>query len=147
MDDGVSALSSVEATKYRRGVGKIMWLTPIRGDIYYMAKELAIDLQNPTNEGMAKLRHLLRYLKGTSHYAQVIASRIQLHGDAPAELHVYVDSDWAGCTTTRKSTSGCVVSLLGCTIHSFNRTQGPIPLPLAAAKHNYLRLDLGCRKH
>ena len=37
---------------------------------------------------------------------------------------VAVDSDWAGCRTTRKSTSGCVIELLGCPIHAFSRTQG-----------------------
>ena len=63
VDDPVSALSSADATTYRRGVGKAMWLTRIRGDMYYVTKELARNLQNPTNEDMAKLRHLMRYLK------------------------------------------------------------------------------------
>ena len=103
-----------------------MWLTPIRGDIYYVAKELARNLQHPTIEDLAKLKHVLRYLKGTKHYSQVLVPRMQLHAHAVAELHVYVDSDWAGCRTTRKSTSGCVVVLLGCTIHQYARTQGSI---------------------
>ena len=68
----------------------------------------------------------MRYLKGTKHYALALAPRIQLPRDHQAELHCYVDSDWAGCRTTRKSTSGCVLQLLGCTIHAYSRTQGSI---------------------
>ena len=37
-----------------------------------------------------------------------------------------MDSDWAGCRTTRKSTSGCVIELLGSAIQAFSRTQGTV---------------------
>lgn len=33
-------------------------------------------------------------------------------GDCSLELGRFVDSDWAGCRKTRKSTSGAVVKLL-----------------------------------
>ena len=51
---------------------------------------------------------------------------MQLSPEVPVELTIVVDSDWAGCRTTRRSTSGCVISLFGCPIHSFSRTQGTI---------------------
>ena len=51
---------------------------------------------------------------------------VQLENHVPVELRVQVDSDWAGCRTTRKSTSGCVIELLGCPIQAFSRTQGTI---------------------
>ena len=63
--DAVSALGGAAVSLYRRGVGKCMWLTPVRPDIYYAAKELARHLQQPTTEHMIRLRRLLRYLKGT----------------------------------------------------------------------------------
>lgn len=121
----VAALSPVDAN-YRRGVCNLVWLTPIRGDIYHAARELARCLQHPTNEDLARQKYFLRYLRGTRHYAHVLVLRMQLHAEAVAQLHVHVGSDWAGCRTTRKSTSDCAVVLLGCTIHQYVRTQGCI---------------------
>ena len=124
--DGVSSLDDTMTNLYRKGVGKCMWLVPLRGDIYYTTKELARHLQSPTLEQMMRLKHLLRYLKGTQHYTLEIAPLVQLEEHVPVELKVQVDSDWAGCRETRKSTSGCVIELLGCAIHAFSRTQGTI---------------------
>ena len=106
--DAVSALEGKSISLYRRGVGKCMWMVPLRIEIYYTTKELARNLQHPTMESMMRLRLLLRYLKGTLHYVLVLYARVQLHRDVPVELKIYVDSDWAGCRTTRKSTSGCL---------------------------------------
>ena len=39
------------------------------------------------------------------------------------DLEVYVDSDWAGCTETRKSTTGVIIKLLGCCVMALSRTQ------------------------
>ena len=104
----VSALEEYQIQLDRRGVGKAMWMVPLRPDIYYTTKELARTLQEPTKESMIRLRHLLRYLKGTQHYRFAIYPRVQLSPEVPVELKVAVDSDWAGCRTTRRSTSGCV---------------------------------------
>ena len=55
--------------------------------------------------------------------------------DAKAvDLHVYCDSDWAGCKTTRKSTTGVVTQLLGCTIQHCSRTQATIALSSTASE-------------
>lgn len=57
---------------YRRTVGKLQRMTYTRPDISYATKELATALQAPTTADQQKLKHLLRYLKGTQHYKQVI---------------------------------------------------------------------------
>ena len=132
--DGVSELTSPDATMYRRAVGKLMWLTPIRPDINYSVKELSRQLTNPTVEDVGRLRHLLRYLKGTLNYSLLISPKLIPHKDAPLELDVYVDSDWAGCRTTRKSTSGAVISVLGTTIHHYSRTQNSTATSSAEAE-------------
>ena len=111
-----------------------MWLIPIRPDINYATKELSRSLQAPTMEDKAKLRHLLRYLKGTEDYQLVIEPRVIPARDACIELHCYVDSDWAGCRTTRKSTSGAVLQVLGCTVHHYSKTQATIATSSAEAE-------------
>ena len=46
----------------------------------------------------------------------------------------FVDTDWAGCRTTRKSTSGTVVQLLNSTVSFGSRTQGTIALSSGEAE-------------
>jgi len=100
-----------------------MWLIPIRPDINFAVKELSRSLQHPTIEDKAKLKYVLRYIKGTKHYGLEIAPRITQHSDAPLDIVCFVDSDWGGCRQTRKSTGGCVVQVLGCTVHHYSRVQ------------------------
>ena len=48
--------------------------------------------------------------------------------DCTLDIDGFVDSDWAGCRTTRKSTIGTVVQLLNSTVSCGSRTQGTIAL-------------------
>ena len=54
--------------------------------------------------------------------------------DCTLDIDCYVDSDWAGCRTTRKSTSGTVVQLLNSTVSFGSRTQGTIALSSGEAE-------------
>ena len=55
-------LSEEEHRKYRRLVGQLLWMSPIRPDITFAVKDLSRGVSAPTLEHMAKLKHLLRYL-------------------------------------------------------------------------------------
>ena len=50
------------------------------------------------------------------------------------DLDCYVDSDWAGCRSTRKSTSGTVVQILNSSVSFGSRTQGTIALSSGEAE-------------
>ena len=127
-------LSTEEHAQYRRAVGKLQWMTYTRPDISYATKELARALQQPTTADQQKLKHLLRYIKGTKDYKQIIRPTVKLPAKAIPDINVYVDSDWAGCPTTRKSTTGFIISLLGTTINYGSRTQATIALSSAEAE-------------
>ncbi len=99
----------------------------------HAAKELARALQQPTSADQQKLKHLLRDIKGTTHYKQVIRPTFKLT-EATHDLNVYVDSDWAGCVDTRKSTTGFRITFLGATISYGSRTQTTIALSSAEAE-------------
>ena len=122
--DGVSTLSTQEATNYRKGVGKLMWMTPIRPDIYFATKELSRSLREPTEDDMARLKHALRYVAGTKNYTLTIRPTVTATNHI--ETTCAVDSDWAGCQDTRKSTSGGVLRILGNPLHSYARTQSTL---------------------
>ena len=52
----------------------------------------------------------------------------------PKVLNVYVDTDFAGCKETRRSTSGGVAMLGGCCIKHWSKTQGTISLSSGEAE-------------
>ena len=79
-------LSKEEHAQYRRAVGKLQWLTYTRPDISYATKELARDLQSPTQHSLHKLKHLLRYLRGTQYYKQTVHPTITPEGISTFDL-------------------------------------------------------------
>ena len=87
-------------------------------------KEIARALTQPTTADQQKLKHLLRYIKGTQHYKQYVRPTTKTPtAEAAPDIQVFVDSDWAGCATTRKSTTGFLIKVFGATIHYGSRTQ------------------------
>ena len=102
-------------------MGKLQRMTYTRPDISYATKELARSLTQPTTLDQQKLKNVLRYIK-TQHYRFYVRPSIRTMDTTP-DLDVFVDSDWAGCATTRKSTSGFVIKFMGSTIHFGTRTE------------------------
>ena len=123
-----------EHALYRRIVGKLQWMTYTRPDLSFSTKELARSLQQPTYLNMKKMKHTLRYLQGTKDYKFILhPTTIPGNKDIPT-LDVFVDADWAGCTTTRKSTTGFAIKYLGATIHFGSRTQAIVALSSAESE-------------
>lgn len=52
----------------------------------------------------------------------------------PKDVEVFVDTDFAGCQTTRKSTSGGAALLGGCLIKHWSKTQSTISLSSGEAE-------------
>ena len=128
-------LSPEEHKVYRTAVGKLLWLALVRGDIAYGTKELSRDVTAPTMQSVAKCKHLLRYWIGTRMCVLRLRPSYQLaNGNCAVDINVYVDSDWAGCSKTRKSTSGSTVNVLGCNVVSAARTQGTLALSSGEAE-------------
>eukprot|EP00438_Fugacium_kawagutii_P020509 Skav212686 [mRNA] locus=scaffold1930:133681:135171:+ [translate_table: standard] len=131
---------------FRRIVGKLQWLAYIRPDMAYAIKELARSIQQPSIRDQRKLKHLIRYLAGTKHYSFIIkpSLRIGRHHSQPLDLNIFVDSDWAGCASTRKSTSGFIIQFCGATIHFGSRTQSVVALSSAEAE--FYAIGTGCQE-
>ena len=62
-------------------------------------------MSNPAEEDMQRMKRMIRFLKGLPRMVQKIA----FSDHPPSVIRAYVDSDWAGCRRTRKSTSGGVL--------------------------------------
>ncbi|XP_031096967.1 uncharacterized protein LOC116001217 [Ipomoea triloba] len=92
-------------TQYRRLAGALQYLTITRPDLSYVVNRLCQFMHTPTTEHWGLLKRVLRYVKGTLDYG------LRLAPSPSADIHALSDSDWAGCPTDRKSTSGYAVFL------------------------------------
>ena len=86
--EDAAPLDQQQHAQYRRLVGKIQWLSYIRPDISFATKELARALQQPTVHDDKRLKHLIRYLKGTETWKHSLRPTIRLnnHNKMPS-LH------------------------------------------------------------
>ncbi|GJU02531.1 ribonuclease H-like domain-containing protein [Tanacetum coccineum] len=62
-------------------------------------------MHDPREPHLSALKRILRYVQGTLNYG------LQLFSSSTTDLVAYSDADWAGCPTTRRSTSGYCVFL------------------------------------
>ena len=110
--DGCDLLNEVQHRQYRRVVGRLQWIAPVRPDLCYAVKELARALSAPTVEDWFKFKHVLRYLKGTWDLCLTIRALVFLaDNESTIDLLCDCDSDLAGCHSTRKSTTGSILVL------------------------------------
>ncbi|PKU60143.1 Retrovirus-related Pol polyprotein from transposon TNT 1-94 [Dendrobium catenatum] len=84
---------------YRHLVGSLQYLTITRPDLAYAVNKLCQFMHSPLCHHFHALKHLLRYIKGTVDLGLPITGH-------SSTLSAYVDSDWAGDPTDRKSTTG-----------------------------------------
>lgn len=72
----------------------------------------------PTTSDFGLLKRILRYIKGTVNYG------LHIKKDTGLELSAFCDSDWAGCKTSRRSTTG-FCTLLGPNLISWSAKRQP----------------------
>ena len=95
-------LNPSEATRFRSLGARANYLGLDRPDIQFATKEICRSMAKPSRGGMIRMKRLSRYLFEVPDPTARYDSDIR----ALKTILVYVDSDWAGCKATRKSTSG-----------------------------------------
>jgi hypothetical protein len=108
-----SEAPAVDATEYRSVVGSLRYLVNTRPDLAYSVGIVSRYMEAPTTEHWAAVKHILRYIKGTTDYGIVY-----LKEKGKVKILGYSDSDMAGDVDDRKSTSG-VAYFLGNSIVSW----------------------------
>ena len=80
------------------------------------------DLSTPNEHSLQKLKRLSRYHKGRPRHKYPFAM-------TPAtEINVFCDTDFVGCSQTRRSTSGGCAMIGGAQIKHWSNTKGAIAL-------------------
>lgn len=115
MDQNVKLLRDdntpeVDASLYRRLVGRLLYLTVTRPDITFAVNLLSQFLSCPRQSHLDAAYRVLRYLKSAP------GQGIFLPAAGGFDLHAYCDADWGGCATTRRSSSGYFITLGGAPI-------------------------------
>ena len=91
----------VNLTNFRSLIGSLMYLMNTRPDLTYSVSYLIRFMDKPSSEHLSTAKGILRYLKGTENYG-LLYNR----GNKDLKITGYSDSDFAGDTNDRKSTSG-----------------------------------------
>ena len=136
-DDEIE-LGAEDAKVYRSVTARTNYLSMDRPELQYSVKEACRSMAKPTMGGLRKLKRTLRFLKGSPRLIQ------WFEPCGPQDfVKVTVDSDWAGCRTTRKSTSGGVARWGSSTLKTWATTQAIIALSSGEAEY-YAMLKGAC---
>ena len=103
---------------YQAGAARSNYVGPDRPEIQFSTKECCRRMSQPTEVALRALKRIGRFFVG--HPRLVLAMAF---GEGSQPIDVYVDSDYAGCPRTRKSTSGGCVMRGTHLIKSWSNTQ------------------------
>ena len=117
-----------ELTPYQELVGCLLWLAGCtRPDIMFAASYLSRALAKPSRHHWDLAQGVLTYLSHTKTVG------LRLGGDG--ELQGWVDSDWAGCRDTRRSTTGWLMEYRGSPITWSSRRQATVSTSTVEAEY------------
>ncbi|KAK1440796.1 hypothetical protein QVD17_06628 [Tagetes erecta] len=119
----------VDASQYRRLVGRLLYLQATRPDIVYSVNVLSQFVSDPRQSHMEAVTRVLRYLKMTP------GQGILLSKEGGTNLVAYSDSDWLGCPYSRRSRTGYLLSLGNSPISWKSKKQSVVSRSSAEAEY------------
>ncbi|KAJ4722910.1 Retrovirus-related Pol polyprotein from transposon TNT 1-94 [Melia azedarach] len=119
----------VDSTFFKSLVGCLRYLTCTRPDILYATGLVSRYMETPTTTHLKAVKRILRYLKGTTNFGLFYSCSDNF------ELVGYSDSDWAGDTDDRKSTTGFVFFMGGTAFTWMSKKQPIVTLSTCEAEY------------
>ena len=117
------------ATMFRALAARYLYLSMDRPECAFSAKELCRLFACPTKKGVEALKRAVRFLVGMPRLVWNFPFQSPV-----TDLKVYVDTDFAGCHTTRRSTSGGLAMHGGHCIKHWSTTQTTVALSSGEAE-------------
>ena len=143
--------------EYQQIVGSLLYAAiTTRADIMHAVAQLTRFMTNPGEQHWEAAFYVIRYLRGTSGVRLHYRYRPSLHQsnntvqptDSKAGQQfttlVWCDADWAQCEESRRSTSGVLVQLFGCSVLWLSKRQPTVSLSSTEAE--YMALGQGVRE-
>ncbi|KAD4887930.1 hypothetical protein E3N88_20003 [Mikania micrantha] len=127
--DKAESEPTVDVGKYRRIVGRLLYLQATRPDITYTVNVLSQFVADPRQPHMDAVHRVLRYLKGTP------GQGVLLPRQGGCTLTAYCDSDSLGCSYSRKSRTGYLLLLGGAPISWKTKKQSDVSRSSAEAEY------------
>ncbi|KAH4050789.1 hypothetical protein HBI95_077750 [Parastagonospora nodorum] len=125
-----SATTTSFRQTYQAIVGSLNYLAVItRPDISLAVSLVSRHCANPDDQHMEAARRIMKYLKSSSELGLVYWKSPKL------DISIYVDSDWAGCIDTRRSTTGWVVLFNGTAVSWSAKRQKTVALSSCEAEY------------
>ena len=122
--------------KYRRLVGRLIYLMHTRPELSYAVHILTQFMKKPKQVHWDAATRVVRFLRGTVGYGVFLSS------DTDLTLTVYCDSDWSSCPITRRSLSAFVVMLGGSPISWKTKKQRTVSHSSAEAEYRSMATAL-----
>ncbi|GJX83235.1 ribonuclease H-like domain-containing protein [Tanacetum coccineum] len=126
---GPEGVSIQDPTLYRSLARGLQYLIFTRPDLSYAVQQICLYMHDPREPHFAALKRILRDVRGTVDFG------LQLYVSATTSLVGYTDADWAGCPSTRRSTSGYCVFMGGNILSWSAKRQNTISCSSAEAKY------------
>lgn len=126
---------------YRQVVGSLIYLAiGIRPDISFAVGHVSRFMEEPTEVHVTAVKRILKYLKGTRNYGIMFSSKNANN----FKFSIYSDADYAGCTETRRPTTGYCL-LFGKGIVSWCSERQP-SVSHSTAESEYIAASLASRE-
>ena len=122
-------MGSADASKYRAITARLNYLAQDRPELLYAAKECSRRMSAPEEGDWIILKRVGRYLVHSPRVVQMFRWQ-----EMPTKIDTHVDSDWAGCRRTCRSTSGGAMSLGMHMIKAWASTQATLALSSGEAE-------------
>jgi len=118
-----------DTTMYRRIVGSLIYMTIMRPDLSYAVGVVSQFMQTPRKPHLDAVRRILRYIKHTLQCGIFYEAKSQL------QIHGYIDADWAGNVSDRRSISGFMFSFGSGAISWSSKKQPTVALSSMEAEY------------